>query len=357
MSASPLVVLPTTTPVKAGRTGVLLVNLGTPDAPRTAEVRKYLAEFLSDPRVLDINPIARWLLLNLVILRKRPAESAEAYEKVWGAEGSPLLVHSRHLEKGVDIELGEDFVVELAMRYGEPSLSQGLERLVAADVERIVILPLYPQYASASTGSTLEAVYAWAAKQPGVVPLVVVPPFFDHPAYIRSVVEVSAPVLEDFKPDYVLFSYHGIPERQVKATDPSKLHCLQKDTCCDELGPNNRLCYRAHCLATTRAVSAALNLGPDDHGVAFQSRLGRTPWLKPYTDYVLTELAQKGVKRLAVLSPAFVADCLETLEELAIRADEDFRAAGGEELRLVPSLNSEPVWIKAVAELVRDQLS
>ena len=338
---------------RAERTGVLLINLGTPDAPHSPEVRRYLREFLSDPRVVDINPLGRWLLLNLVILPFRPAKSAEAYRKIWTEEGSPLRIYGDALREGVAKELGTRFHVELAMRYGSPSIPHAIEQLRAVDVERIIVVPLFPQYSSAASGSALARVYEVVERSWNVPALQTVPPFFDEPGFIEVFADVARPELESFEPDYVLFSYHGLPVRQVQKSDPTGEYCLKVENCCGAIGIANRFCYRAHCYATTRALAARLGLTPEEHGVAFQSRLGRTPWIEPYTDEVLTELAAGRAKRVAVVCPAFVADCLETLEEIAIRGREDFKAAGGEDLRLVSSLNAHPAWIRAVAAMVR----
>lgn len=333
------------------RTGVLVVNLGSPDAPEPGPVRRYLREFLNDPRVIDINPIGRFLLLNLIILPFRPAKSAEAYRKIWTAEGSPLIVHGHALVEGMRARL-PDCTVELAMRYGNPSIEAGLEALYRAGADRIVVFPLYPHYAASSTGSTLEKVYSLAAQRWNTPNLAVVPPYFDHPGFIEAFATVGRPVLDEMKPDHVLLSFHGLPERHMLKSDERGDHCLKRDDCCAEVGFANRNCYRAQCYATARGMAAELGLGADDYTVCFQSRLGRTPWIQPYTDEVLVELAKKGVRSLAVFCPAFTADCLETLEEIGMRALEDFEAAGGEALKLVPSLNSHPAWIDAATDLV-----
>jgi ferrochelatase len=339
--------------VTASQTGVLLVNLGTPDAPQPAEVRRYLREFLSDPRVLDIAPLARWLLLNLVILPTRPARSAEAYRKIWRPDGSPLLVHSRDLTDRVRAAL-PDLPVELAMRYGSPSIAAGLAALRARGCDRVVVFPLYPQYAASSTGSTAEAVYRAAAALWNTPYITVVPPFYADPHFIDAFVAVGAPQLAEFRPDHVLYSFHGLPERHMHKSDLSGAHCLRDDHCCDRIVDANRHCYRAQCHATARALTARLGLDPASTTISFQSRLGRAVWIRPYTDIVLPELARRGIKRVAVFCPAFVADCLETLEEIGIRAEEDFKQAGGEALRLVPSLNASPAWVDAVVHLIRE---
>jgi ferrochelatase len=334
-------------------TGLLLLNLGTPDEPTPSAVRRYLAEFLSDPRVLDINPVGRWLLLHAIILRTRPAKSAHAYKQVWTERGSPLLFHSRDLADGVQTRLGAGWKVALGMRYGKPSIPAALAELTDAGVDRVVVLPLFPQYASSSTGSALERLYQVASTANNVMPLEVVPAFHADLAFLASFVAVGRPVLDDFRADHVLFSFHGLPERHMRKGDPSGTHCLASPDCCATLGPANKDCYRAQSYATARALAAGLGLATGGWTVSFQSRLGRTPWIKPYTDVLLDELARGGTKRLAVFCPAFVADCLETLEEIGIRAREQFRAAGGEDLTLVPSLNATPTWVDAVAGIAR----
>ena len=335
------------------RKGILLLNLGTPAAPEPGAVRRYLAEFLSDPRVLDMPALSRWLLLHAVILPFRPRRSAQAYAKIWGPEGSPLLVHSRALQEALAKTLGGDFVVELAMRYGKPSIPEALARLVAGDLSRIVVLPLFPQYASSSGGSAAQAVMAAASAMWNVPALELLGEFHDDLGFLDAWMAVAAPELASFAPDHVLFSYHGLPERQVRKSDPGGRHCLVSAGCCERLGPANRRCYRAQCFATTRALAAGLTLRPSEHSTAFQSRLGRTPWIRPFTDEVLPELAGRGVRRLAVLCPSFVADCLETVEEIGLRAREQWQSLGGEELLLVPSLNEHPAWVQAVARILQ----
>ncbi|CAG1008456.1 protoporphyrin/coproporphyrin ferrochelatase [Myxococcaceae bacterium] len=339
-----------------GEPGVLLVNLGTPEAPTPAEVRRYLREFLSDPRVLDIPAAARRLLLEAVILPFRPRRSAEAYAKVWGPEGSPLLVHGRSLRDAVARTLGPNHPVELAMRYGNPSISGAIGRLVAAGVSKIVALPLFPQYASSSGGSAAAQVMREAARLWNVPPIEVLGEFPEDPGFIAAFAEVAREALHGFDADHWLLSYHGLPERHVRKSDPSGTHCLASPDCCDAPAPANRRCYRAQCFATSRALAAALGLAPGSYGVAFQSRLGRTPWIRPYTDELLNELAARGVRRLAVLCPSFVADCLETIEEIGLRAADQWCAAGGEALRLVPSLNAHPRWVDAVVAMLRPRL-
>ncbi|MCS6915713.1 MAG: ferrochelatase [Myxococcales bacterium] len=335
-------------------TGLLLVNLGSPDAPTPAAVRRYLRQFLSDPRVVDINALARWVLLHLVILPLRPRRSAAAYASIWTARGSPLLYHSQDLAAAVRGRL-PGWAVELGMRYGNPSIEDALGRLIAAGVERIVVFPLYPQYAAASTGSSIEEVFRVLGRR-WVMPAVsIVEPFFDHPGFLRAWVARGAPLLASSAPDHVLFSFHGLPERQVRRAAPPGSICLMRADCCDEFGPTNRHCYRAQCFRTARLLAGQLGIPEDRCSVGFQSRLGRTPWIGPATESLIAELARRGRRRLLVFCPAFVADCLETLEEVGIRGRQLFRASGGEELTLVPSLNAEREWVDAVIELIGRQ--
>jgi len=337
--------------------GLLLLNLGTPDSPETPDVRRYLDEFLSDPRVLDIAPLVRKILLKAVILPRRPKESGAAYRKVWTERGSPLLWHTDDLTAKVRNALGPGVKVEYAMRYQNPSISSVLDRFRSAGVDRIAVFPLFPQYSSAANGSAIEKVMVEAGAQWNIPSMHFVEEFYAHPAFIRAFTEVARPVLDDFRPDHVLLSYHGLPERHVeKSDDLAGAHCLKKPSCCDTICYANRFCYRAQCFATTRALATSLALPDDTYTVSFQSRLGRDPWIKPYTDEVVEALAKSGTKRLAVMCPAFVADCLETIEEIGMEARESFIEAGGEDLILVPSLNSSDVWADAVVEIAREHV-
>jgi ferrochelatase len=266
-------------------------------------------------------------------------------------------VHGRALRDAVAAELGDAFAVELAMRYGEPSLPVGLASLHAADVSEILLLPLFPQYSEAATGSVLARVRELTRAEADRPVVRALDAFYADPGFVAAWAATARMELDVFGPNHVLFSYHGLPERQVRAADPSGRHCLASKTCCDAIGPDNRDCYRAQCLATTRALARALELPGRAYTTSFQSRLGRTPWIRPYTDCVLTDLAARGVRRLAVLCPAFVADCLETLEEIGIRARAQWQELGGEELHLVPSLNAHPVWASAVAQMIRTALA
>ncbi len=335
--------------------GLLLTNLGTPDAPRVPEVRRYLAEFLWDKYVIDINPVGRWLLLHGIILRTRPKKSAHAYAKIWTDAGSPLLVISRALTTAVQAHLGPAWAVSLGMRYGNPSLAHGLDELLKKPIQRLVVLPLYPQYATSSTESTLARVRELCAARKVSLPIVQVRDFYQDPGFIQAQAEVARARIDAFSPDLVLMSFHGLPERQLTRLDPKRgtpeAHCLARPDCCAQVDHRNASCYRAQSYATARALAKALAIADDRYRVGFQSRLGRTPWIRPFTDEIIVELARSGIKRLAVLVPSFTADCLETLEEIGIRAREDFKAAGGEELLAIPCVNSEPDWVRAVGML------
>jgi ferrochelatase len=334
--------------------GLLLINLGTPESPRPADVRTYLREFLSDPRVFDMPAWKRWLILNLFILPTRPKASGEAYEKIWTDRGSPLLFHSQDLTAKVQERLGDDVVVDLAMRYGKPSIREALMRFHDRGISRIVVFPLYPQYSSAATGSSIEKVFEVASELWNVPSLQVIPPFYEHPAYLDACVERVRPVLEGANAERVFFSFHGLPERQVRKSDRTGAHCLCRDDCCDRIVDANAECYRAQCYATARALADRLQLTEEQRVICFQSRLGRDPWIRPFTDQLVAEAAKDGVKKAVILSPAFVADCLETIEELGIRAVEDFRANGGEELHLVPAPNASDTWADAVVTIARE---
>ncbi|HXU31988.1 MAG TPA: ferrochelatase [Thermoanaerobaculia bacterium] len=334
------------------RVGLLIVNLETPDAPRSPEVRRYLRQFLSDPRVLDTSALARFLVLELLILPTRPKKSAEAYAKVWGPEGSPLLVIGRELAVKVQARLGEAVQVELAMRYGNPSIESAVDRLERSGVTRLVVFLLYPEYSSAATGSSIEEILRVVGKRWNTPYLQIVPPFYDHPAYIEARAAVARPYLDPM-PERVFMSFHGLPERQIRKSDPTGGHCLAKPDCCAAMGPANRFCYRAQCFATARALTQVLGIPEERVTVCFQSRLGRTPWLTPATDQVLAEEAKKGV-RWAVIIPSFVTDCLETLEELSIRGAETWHQNGGETLQVVPAVNADDRFVEALIEIAAE---
>ena len=344
-------------PTSARRIGVLLVNLGTPDSPQTSDVRRYLNEFLTDARVIDMPAAVRYPLFQGLVVPLRAPKSAKIYQQLWDAErGSPLLFHGLDLQKKVQQELGDEYVVAFGMRYQNPSIEKALDELREAAVDRIIVLPLFPQYAAASTGSVQEKVME-LVKDWWIVPSIsFISTFADYAGFIGSFAERGRAEMARHDYDHVVFSYHGIPERHV-LKGSFKGYC-QLGKCCNSYNRNNRYCYRAQCFATSRLLAQALGLADEQYTVTFQSRLQsrlRDPWLQPYTDEVIKEFPTKGIKNVLAFSPAFVADCLETTVEVGMEFKELFEQAGGQHWQLVPSLNSEPYWVKAVAELLRGQ--
>jgi ferrochelatase len=334
--------------------GLLLSNLGTPEAPTAAAVRPYLRQFLTDKRVLDMPWLLRQLIVRGVIAPFRSARSAHAYAKIWTPEGSPLLVHSERLTKAVATKLGEDWKVVLGMRYGKPSLGGALDSLLDAGCHKILLLPLYPQYALVTTGSTVEEIWRLSGKLGNPPDLRVMPSFPLLPGFIQAQADRIAPLLERGPDEHVLFSFHGIPERQIRKADGTGT-CLT-GACCETFTDANRLCYKAQCHATTRAIASKLGLAKEGWTISFQSRIGRDPWIGPYTQQTAVELAGKGVKRLVVATPAFVADCLETLEEISIGVRASFLNAGGASFACAPCVNSDEGWIDAVVRMATSYL-
>jgi ferrochelatase len=335
------------------RTGCLLINLGTPQAPTASAVRRYLREFLGDPRVLTMPAPLRWALLELVILPFRPRRTAAAYRAVWTPQGSPLMLHSVALREGVARALGEDFRVELAMRYGKPSIAAGLEALERAGVDRLIVLPLFPQYASSVTASAAAEVTRVLDQRGDYPPLEILGAFYDEPEFAQSWAALAGPGLAAFQPDHVLFSFHGLPEDQIRASDRTRGHCLASPDCCSAPAADLSRCYRAQCFRTAEGLRRALALPKEKTSSAFQSRLGPTPWIQPFTDKELPLLRERGIRRLAVFCPSFVADCLETLEEVGIRLREQWLELGGEALWLAPCLNGDARFAEAVAGWIR----
>ncbi len=334
--------------------GVLLVNLGTPDSPKRGDVYRYLKEFLLDPRVIDYPWLPRNLLVRGIIAPFRSGSSSKLYKKLWTEEGSPLKVYGERVAAGVQQLLGEDYVVELAMRYQNPSIGYALDRLMEKSVREIIVFPLFPQYASATTGSIHDEVMRLLRKKETIPSVKLVNSYFDHGPMIDIFVE-NARQFDLDAYDHILFSYHGLPARQLRKGDPTGVHCLKKEQCCSSICAANQFCYSAQCHGTTRAIATKLQLDPSRYTTTFQSRLGPEEWAKPYTSKTIEEQAEKGAKRLLVFSPAFVADCLETLIEISFEYQEEFEEMGGEKVDLVPSLNDNPKWVKTVAELVRVQ--
>ena len=335
------------------KTGVLLLNLGTPDDPGPAAVGRYLREFLMDPYVIDVPAPLRWFLVHVLIAPRRSRVSSAAYRKIWTERGSPLKFHTLDLVRELRRHLGEEFSVRAAMRYRNPSIRDALAGFRDEGADEIRVLPLYPQYAWASSRSSEEEVSRVARKLGLKARLRFVLPFYRDPGFIAAFRERIETTLREREVDHLLFSYHGLPERQVRNASPACGCGADGDRCARAIRPENAdACYRAHCYETSRLLASALALGADRWSVAFQSRLGRTKWIEPYTDVVLNELADRGVKNLAIACPAFTADCLETLEEIGLRAHEQFLTRGGRSLVLVPSLNSEPAWVRALGGLV-----
>jgi protoporphyrin/coproporphyrin ferrochelatase len=328
---------------------VLLVNLGSPDSTAVGDVRRYLNEFLMDRRVIDVPWPLRRFIVGMILLT-RPAQSAHAYQSIWTPEGSPLIVTSHHVRD----KLQERFTVpvELAMRYQHPSIADALRRLVAQKVDRTLLIPLFPHYAMSSYETAVVRAQQVARRMAPRMEIVVQPPYGDTPDYIAALTASARNHLEAGY-DHLLFSFHGVPERHLRRSDPTGKHCLAAPNCCETASPAHATCYRAQCFKTVTAFVQAAGIPTEKFSVSFQSRLGRDPWLKPYTDLVLAELPKRKVKRLLVICPAFVADCLETLEEIGIRGRKTFLEAGGEDFAQIPCLNEHPLWIAALERMVR----
>lgn len=334
-----------------GKKGVLLVNLGTPDAPTRGAVYRYLQQFLLDPRVIDYPWLPRNLLVRGIIAPFRSGSSAKLYKQLWTPEGSPLKVYGERVAQGVQEILGEEYVVELAMRYQQPSIDSALERLIRQQVSEITVFPMFPQYASATTGSVHAEVMRLLGQKDSIPEIRMINSYYDY----QPMIDIFADNARQFdldSYDHILFSYHGLPQRQLRKADDFG-HCLQSPNCCRTIGPINQFCYSAQCHATTRAIADRLSLTPEQYTTTFQSRLGPEAWVQPYTSTVIEQQAEQGAKRLLVFSPAFVADCLETIIEIGHEYQEEFEELGGEKVDLVPSLNDDPRWIQAITDLVK----
>ena len=333
--------------------GILLVNLGSPDSPSVPDVRRYLNEFLMDGRVIDTPWPVRRFVVGLILI-KRPRESGHAYEKIWTKDGSPLVVSGKRVRAELQKRLAVP--VELAMRYQHPSIEFGVKNLATKGVKDVLLIPLFPHYAMSSYESAVVRVQEVVAKSAPEMKLTVQPPYYDSPDFIAALVASVADYLkQDF--DHLLFSYHGIPERHLRKSDPTGCHCLQVENCCEVASPAHATCYRAQCLATTAAFVKLAAVPREKYSISFQSRLGRDPWLKPYTDYELLRLAQEGKKKMLVICPAFVADCLETIEEIGMRGCEQFLGASGKEFTRIPCLNEHPLWLEALENMARKFLA
>lgn len=326
--------------------GLLLINLGSPNHPTPTAVRRYLTEFLTDRFVIDVPWLVRQALVRVFIAPMRAAASAHAYSKIWN-NGSPLLQHTQLFAEGVAQTLADRWEVRWAARYGEPSIQRALQDW---HVNELFVVPLYPQYAESSSRTAIEKSREMAAHYLPHAKVQFLPDFFVEPEYVRSECKLIQEQILNFKPDHLLLSFHGLPEHHMTKLHPQ--HCLKRETCCDEMTEDNRWCYRAQCVATTRAIQKGIDFDSRKISMSFQSRLGRRPWIKPYTDLWVNELATNGVKRLLVTCPSFVADCLETLEEVQMRLREQFISQGGEDLQLVPALNAHPHWIENFCKMV-----
>lgn len=329
------------------RRAVLFANLGSPDKPEVPEVRRYLDQFLMDPYVIQLPWLLRRLIVSLFVLPSRPKRSAHAYQSIWTDKGSPLVVLSMQLLQ--KIQQHTNVPVGMAMRYGNPSIEAELLKLARLPgIEEVMFLPLYPHYAESTVLTSVKEAERVIASHNLPIKLVVPAPFYEHPQYIRNLVDSAQPWLATGF-DHVLFSYHGLPELHITKVDPTGQHCLKVADCCHTSSPAHATCYRHQVFRTTELFAATAALRPEQYSIAFQSRLGRAKWLEPSTENTLKELAAKGVKKLLVLCPAFITDCLETLEEIEIQGTATFKAAGGESLTLIPCLNDHEDWAKTLA--------
>ena len=337
-----------------GKKGVLLVNLGTPDAPTRGAVYRYLRQFLTDGRVIDIPWLPRQFLVQGLIAPLRAGKSAKAYADLWTESGSPLKFYGERVTEGVQELLGDEFIVRLAMRYQQPSIDEALNDLRREGVSEIIVFPMFPQYASATTGSVHQEVMRLIQGWRNIPNLKLINSYYNYDPMIK----IYADNARDFdldSYDHIFFSYHGLPQSQLRKADDNN-HCLKAENCCQSIGLHNQYCYSAQCHATTRAIAEELGLAPDRYTTTFQSRLGPTAWVKPYTIDVLEERAKLGDKRILCFSPAFIADCLETIIEIGDEYQEEFEEMGGEKIDLVPSLNDNPAWISVIADLVKAQV-
>jgi len=335
---------------------VLIANLGSPDSTSIPHVRRYLREFLGDERVIDLPKPLRFLLLEAIILPTRPKKTAHAYSKVWTEAGSPLVATSKSVRRKLSEKLGAGVPVHITMRYGNPSIASTMKALAAEGCTEVLLFPQYPHYAMASWETVVARIYEEAAKQAPAMKVTCVQPFYGDPDYIEMMLAVAATALA--KPyDHLLFSYHGIPERHLRKADSSHAHCLVVSDCCNTCAPAHATCYRAQCVRTTAEFARRGSLDPAKYSMSYQSRLAGEPWLQPFTDFELVRLPKAGVKRLLVICPSFLADCLETLEEIAMAGKEMFLGAGGESFEKIVCPNDHPAFIDFLANRVQKWLS
>jgi ferrochelatase len=332
--------------------GILLMNLGSPDSTKVKDVRRYLNQFLMDGKVIDIPYLQRLLLVKGIIVPFRAPKSAAAYRTIWTKEGSPLVVLTKQLQQQLEKFIDEP--VEIAMRYGNPTPAAAYEKLMQREpgLEEVLAIPLYPHYAMASYETAIDFAREIHNKNKYPFKLNFIKPFYDDSGYIKAMVENVRPYLEQ-EYDHVLFSYHGIPARHLVKTDPTGCHCMKVDNCCNVSSKAHATCYRHQCFATTTLITEALNIPKEKYSISFQSRLGKG-WLEPFTDVRLEQMPNEGIKKLLIISPAFVSDCLETLEELEERGKESFMQAGGASYKMIPCLNTQPLWVDTLTKWVRE---
>jgi ferrochelatase len=331
--------------------GIILMNLGSPESTSVSDVSKFLDEFLMDKRVIDKPWLFRALLVKGIIVPFRASKSADAYKKIWIKEGSPLIVYTQQLKNALQKEMEEP--VEIAMRYGNPTPEVAFDALLKRDpaIEEVVVIPLYPHYAMASYETAVEYAKEFYQKKKYPFKLNIIDPFYNDPDYLHALSENIKPYLNESY-DHILFSYHGIPERHIHKSDITGCHCLHSENCCEVDSPAHAFCYRHQIRTTTKLVAEMLEIPSNKYSISFQSRLGKG-WLTPFTDIRLQELPGEGIKNLLILCPAFVSDCLETLEEIAIRGKEIFLQAGGETFKMIPCLNTHPLWVEAIKGMVK----
>ena len=330
--------------------GVLMVNLGSPDSPEPKDVKPYLDEFLMDERVIDVPKWLRTFLVKGIILNTRPKKSAKAYKKIWWDEGSPLIVLSERLQKKVQLQ--SSIPIALAMRYGKPSIATGLAELHEKGVDEVLLMPLYPQHAMATTETIVVLAEQIRAEHYPKMQFTHLPAFYNHPDYVRVLSNSIQEFLQQKEWEHILFSYHGIPERHIRKTDVTKSHCTIDGQCCQKPSKAHQYCYRHQCYETTRQVAEYLELKQGSYSTSFQSRLAGDKWLQPYTDKTVENFAKSGTKKMAIVTPAFVSDCLETLEEIGMEAAEDFEENGGQKLHVVPCINDRDDWVKVLSRWI-----
>lgn len=337
--------------------GVLLVNVGSPDSPAVKDIKRYLREFLMDERIIDLPYLLRYTLVNGIILNTRPPKTSKAYQKIWWNEGSPLIVITKRLTEKIQQQVSVPVV--MAMRYGNPNIASGLQQLYDQGVDEVLLMPLYPQYAMATTQTIEVFAQQLVKKQFPKMKLIKFPAFFHRSEYIEALAEVTRKYLENNPCDHLLFSYHGVPERHLRKTSPTPAHknIVENTSCCNPYSEEGKYCYRSHCFETTRLLAEKLELKENTYSQSFQSRLGNDKWITPFTADKIAQLAQQGVKKLAVITPAFVTDCVETLEEIEMAGGKTFRENGGEEFKMVPCLNDSNLWVHALSKWINEYLT